>query len=73
MADKALKISELTAITAPSGDDILVIVDDPAGTPATKKVTGYSHMCVKLRVWRFPVNNARKVMYAANECFLTMY
>ena len=39
MADKALKISELTAITAPSGDDILVIVDDPSGTPTTKKVT----------------------------------
>ena len=39
MADKALKISELNAITAPSGDDILVIVDDPTGTPVTKKVT----------------------------------
>ena len=39
MADKALKISELNAITAPSGDDILVIVDDPSGTPTTKKVT----------------------------------
>ncbi len=39
MADKALKISELNAITAPSGDDLLVIVDDPTGTPTTKKVT----------------------------------
>jgi hypothetical protein len=39
MADKALKISELNALTAPSGDDILVIVDDPTGTPVTKKVT----------------------------------
>jgi len=39
MADKALKISELGALTAPSGDDILVIVDDPTGTPVTKKVT----------------------------------
>ena len=39
MADKALKISELNALTAPSGDDILVIVDDPTGTPTTKKVT----------------------------------
>ena len=39
MADKALKISELNAVTAPSGDDLLVIVDDPTGTPTTKKVT----------------------------------
>ena len=39
MADKALKISELGAVTAPSGDDLLVIVDDPTGTPVTKKVT----------------------------------
>jgi hypothetical protein len=39
MADKALKISELTALTSISGDDLLVIVDDPSGTPTTKKVT----------------------------------
>lgn len=39
MADRAKKISELTALTAPSTDDLLVIVDDPAGNTATKKVT----------------------------------
>jgi hypothetical protein len=39
MADKALKISELTALTSISGGDLLVIVDDPTGTPTTKKVT----------------------------------
>ena len=39
MADKAKKISELTALTTISGDDLLVIVDDPSGTPVTKKVT----------------------------------
>ena len=39
MADKALKISELPALTSISGDDLLVIVDDPSGTPTTKKVT----------------------------------
>lgn len=39
MSDRAKKISELSALTAPSGDDFLVIVDDPAGSPATKKVT----------------------------------
>ena len=39
MADKAKKISELTALTTISGGDLLVIVDDPTGTPVTKKVT----------------------------------
>jgi hypothetical protein len=39
MADRAKKISELTALTSPSGDDLLVIVDDPSGNVATKKVT----------------------------------
>ncbi|NDG30417.1 hypothetical protein EB118_10130 [bacterium] len=44
MADKAKKISELTALTAPAGEDLLVIVDDPTGTSnATKKVT-VSHL-----------------------------
>lgn len=37
MADT--KITALTAVTTPSDDDIMPIVDDPAGTPATKKVT----------------------------------
>lgn len=38
MADK--KITELTALGAtPSGTDIIPMVDDPGGTPVTKKVT----------------------------------
>ena len=39
MADRAKKVSELTSLTAASGDDLLLIVDDPLGTPATKKIT----------------------------------
>lgn len=34
-----LKITELAALTAPVGEDLLAIVDDPSGTPVTKKVT----------------------------------
>jgi hypothetical protein len=34
-----LKITELTADTTPVASDVSVIVDDPAGTPVTKKVT----------------------------------
>lgn len=38
MADK--KITELTALgAAPAGTDIIPMVDDPGGTPVTKKVT----------------------------------
>jgi hypothetical protein len=36
MADT--KLADLTALTTPSGDDILYIVDDPAGTPSDKKL-----------------------------------
>lgn len=39
MADRAKKISELTNLTTPVGEDLLVIVDDPSGTPETKKIT----------------------------------
>ena len=39
MADRAKKISELVALTAPSNDDLLVIVDDPSGNSTTKQVT----------------------------------
>jgi hypothetical protein len=37
MADK--KITELTELTTATTDDLLPIVDDPAGTPVTKKIT----------------------------------
>ena len=39
MSDRAKKISELSALTAPAAVDLLVIVDDPTGTPITKYVT----------------------------------
>ena len=37
MAD--VKISELSAASAVTPDDLFVIVDDPAGTPVTKRVS----------------------------------
>lgn len=33
------KLSDLTADTAPTGDDLIYTVNDPAGTPADRKVT----------------------------------
>jgi hypothetical protein len=37
MADK--KITQLTALTTPANNDLLLIVDDPSGSPISKKVT----------------------------------
>jgi hypothetical protein len=37
MADT--KLADLTALTTPSGDDLLYVVDDPAGTPLDRKLT----------------------------------
>lgn len=44
------KISQLTELSAASIDDLLVIVDDPSGTPVTKKITEKS------------LTNSRKLM-----------
>jgi hypothetical protein len=37
MADK--KITQLVALTSPAKEDLLLIVDDPAGSPISKKVS----------------------------------
>ena len=37
MADK--KVSQLTALTSPNDEDLLLIVDDPNGTPVSKSIT----------------------------------
>lgn len=39
MVNRAKKISELLETTSPSPDDLLVIVDSPANTAVTKKVS----------------------------------
>lgn len=40
MADR--KITELTALTAPNQKDLLYTVDDPTGTPVSKKISLYN-------------------------------
>lgn len=33
------KVTDLTALTSATADDLLLIVDDPSGTPTSKKIT----------------------------------
>ena len=37
MADK--KVTQLTALTVPTKDDLLLVIDDPLGSPVSKKIT----------------------------------
>ena len=37
MADK--KVAALTSLTAPTSADLLMIIDDPSGTPVSKQIT----------------------------------
>jgi hypothetical protein len=37
MADK--KVSQLTTLTSTTSEDLLLIIDDPNGTPVSKKIT----------------------------------
>ena len=60
MADRAKKISELTALTAPSIDDLLVIVDSPSSNAITKKVT-VSNL----------LNNTAAIVTISNTYYLT--
>jgi hypothetical protein len=36
---ESIKVSELPEETAPTSDDLILIIDDPSGSPATKKTT----------------------------------
>lgn len=65
MADK--KISQLTALSTTTSDDLLLIVDDPNGTPASKNIT------VKNFFGAIPANTvfsgAKNIIRSANTVF----
>ena len=37
MADQ--KVSQLTSMTTPAAEDFLLVIDDPSGTPSSKKIS----------------------------------
>lgn len=37
MADK--KVTELASLSTPAGEDVIYIIDDPSGTPVSKKIS----------------------------------
>lgn len=59
-----LKISQLTEDTAPTHDDLIVTVNDPAGTPATKK-SKLSSLFAAMQTWVFAVDAGASDTYTA--------
>lgn len=64
MADQ--KITELTELTAPADADIVPIVDDPAGSPVTKKITRANLIGSKVRC-RANMNDVDQSLTAGAE------
>lgn len=58
------KITELTATTTLTADDLLPVVDDPGGTPATKKIT-WLNVIVQMFASRFAADAGSNDTYVA--------
>ena len=71
LSQSGSKITELTEDTAPTGDDLIITVDDPSGTPVNKKAKRQNFLGTKtlsiiltssltatddFLVWRSPAN-----------------
>lgn len=73
----ATKISELTATTTLAANDLLVVVTDPAGSPATKKMTlsnFYSNVVVTAKFANtvtLTANVTSNSNFTANNLFIT--
>ena len=70
MADK--KVSALTAITNMSSDDLLMVVNDPSGTPASRKITHANFFANVATVSDFTSNvtiSSTKATVSANTTF----
>lgn len=71
MADK--KVSELTAMTQPQGEDLLLVIDDPSGTPASRKVTidnFFGNVKAIARLKANTVVNGTTLSVSANTTFI---
>lgn len=61
MADQ--KLTSLTNLAAPSTDDLMYVVDDPAGTPASRKATLANVLATALTALRSLTPAANKIPY----------
>jgi len=67
------KITALTEDTAPTGDDLLVTVNDPAGTPANRKLTITNFlklMVANVTVQTFTANGTYTPTSGMKKCLL---
>ena len=74
MADK--KVTQLTALTAPANTDLILVIDDPAGSPISKKMTledlfgktsGLSVTTITLSVSAINITSTGDTTLAANN------
>jgi hypothetical protein len=72
------QLTALTALTVPTGDDMLYIVDDPSGVPLSRKVTVANLLATQMAYGAFygtiaqsQASAAQNTWYAVNDTDIT--
>jgi hypothetical protein len=71
MADK--KVTQLTALTAPANNDLLLIIDDPSGSPISKKieVEDLFGSTTQVQVTAVNISATNDIEFSANSVSIT--
>src|SRR5689334_21476123 len=59
------KVTELTADTTPTSDDLVLTVNDPSGTPANRKVT-LANLFFAMSPWHYCADGGSNDTYACS-------